>query len=233
MGQVRLEPLKAQLVLLALSDIVNEARKNALLAQPRFADGKFNRKCVAISMTSSGYTTDADYLPLAGSAIMFKIAVMPLAVRRGHQHGHVFPDHLGFGEAEHLLGSSAEGQNEAEFVDDDHRIRNGREDRAEMGLALVLVSSWKCLRPAHRKQLRLATVKENPSGPSDLAQRLHARDTERQVALIRGVHKNISTAPNRLWPKRAARNLITSIAKHQGTIRMGNVADPVRLRCPK
>ena len=136
MGEVRLEPLKTKLGLLALRDVVDEAGEDAPFTEPGFADRKLDWKRVAVPVASRRDPPNPDDLALTGFPIMLQISVVPLAVRRGHQHRDILAQDLGLGVAEHLLGSRAEGKDAAILVDDHHRVWHGREDRAQVRFAI-------------------------------------------------------------------------------------------------
>src|SRR3546814_4815793 len=65
---------------------------------------------------------------------MVDIAVMPLPVGGGHQHGDILAQHVAFGILEHALRGRAERHDRAAHVDDDQRVRDGRQDGAEQCL---------------------------------------------------------------------------------------------------
>src|SRR3546814_9851111 len=62
---------------------------------------------------------------------------MALAIRRGHEHADIGYQDFGLRVTEETLGRSAEGQHFSQFVDDDPRIGNSRQDGAKMRLAVA------------------------------------------------------------------------------------------------
>ena len=60
---------------------------------------------------------------------------MLVTVRRGHQHADIPSLNLAGGEAEEALRGRAEGLDCPPLVDDHHRIRDGLENRPQMGMA--------------------------------------------------------------------------------------------------
>src|SRR4029079_1847808 len=72
---------------------------------------------------------------LAGGEIAVHIAVVLATIRLRHQHGHVLAGDAGFLIAEQSLGSRAERLDGPLLVDNDGRIGNRVEDRAEMRFA--------------------------------------------------------------------------------------------------
>ena len=112
--------------------VADEAGEHPLALRSRPRRPKLDREGVAVAVASRRDPADADDLALAGFAVVAEIAVMPLAVGRRHQHGDILADHLVFRIAEHLFGRGAEREDGAHFVDDDHRVGHGREDRPQV-----------------------------------------------------------------------------------------------------
>ena len=133
MGKFGLEITKTVLRFLAFGDVVDEPGEDPRSVDPGFADRKFDRKGVSVAMARRRHAADADDLANASVAIALQIAVVTLPVRGRHEHRDVLADDLLFRIAEQLLGSCAEREDGADFIDDDHRVRHGREDRAQMG----------------------------------------------------------------------------------------------------
>ena len=67
--------------------------------------------------------------------VAVQIAVVAFAVGRRHQHLHVLAERLGRRVAEEPLRRARERLHRAGLVDDDHGLRDGVEDRAEMRFA--------------------------------------------------------------------------------------------------
>ena len=114
--------------------------KKRCVAGFHLADGKLHRKGRAVLALADDDAADADDAPLAGDLVAIEIAVVAAAVRLRHQHADVEPGRLGGADAEQAFGGAAEGLNDAEFVDHDHRVRNGIEDRLQMRLARTRVA---------------------------------------------------------------------------------------------
>ena len=66
---------------------------------------------------------------------MTQIAVMLITVRRGHQQADISTFNLARGKSEQAFRGRAEGMDCSLLVDDHHRIRHGRKDGLEMGMA--------------------------------------------------------------------------------------------------
>ena len=62
---------------------------------------------------------------------------------------------------------------------------------------------------------------------------LHADDAEWQIALLRNGNQDLSTQPNWLRRQGATCGAIKSVAEHQCAVRMHDLADAIRLRCPE
>ena len=135
MRQHRLQVVNAQLRLLALGQVADEAGEHPVVADPRLADRKLDRERGAVAMPRGQHAADADDPPLAGPEVALQIGIVPLAVGRGHQHAHILAEQLLFRIAEHPFRGRAERQDQAALVDDDHRVGDGVEDRAKVRLA--------------------------------------------------------------------------------------------------
>src|SRR5207248_641094 len=85
-----------------------------------------------------GDAADADDSTLTGAPVALEIAVMRLTIGCRHQHIDIAADHLRTGVAEQPYRRRAEGLNNALRIDDDDRIGDGIEDRAQPQLALAL-----------------------------------------------------------------------------------------------
>ncbi len=134
MHELGLQLLQARLGLLPLGQIADESREEALAARAHLTDRKLHRERRAVLALADDDAADADDPPLAGPQIAREIAVVILAIGRRHQPVDVGPEHLAGGIAEQALGCGAERLDETLFIDDDHRVGNGVEDRFEVCL---------------------------------------------------------------------------------------------------
>ena len=121
--------------LLPLGQVADEAGEVVPLAGAHLADRQLHREGRAVLALADHDAADADDAPLAGGEIALEIAVVLLAIGRRHQHADVLADDLAGGIAEQPLGRRAEATAmRAALVDDDHRVRHGLQDRAQMRL---------------------------------------------------------------------------------------------------
>ena len=131
MHELGLQFLQPRLGLLALGQVADEAGEEALIARAHLADRKLHRKGRAVPALADDDPADADDSPLSGAEISLEVAVVILAVGRRHQHLDVFSHDLRRRVAEQPLGRRAERLHDPALVDDDHRVRNGVEDRPQ------------------------------------------------------------------------------------------------------
>src|SRR5215216_6438325 len=130
--QFGLQLLKPGFGLLALSEIAYETCEEALIAGSHFSDRKLHRKRRAILAFTHDHAADSDNAPFAGSQITLQIAVVVLAIGRGHQPLDVGSYNICRDVAEQSLGCGAKGLDDATLVDYDHSIGHGIENRFEM-----------------------------------------------------------------------------------------------------
>ena len=136
-----MQQLRAQLVhpLLGLApgaDVVQEAGKQTVTAGDHLADRELHRKDRAVAALGLDFAADADDPLLAGAQIAGEVAVMPLAIGRGHQAADVAADHLLGAIAEHLRGGGVERLDDPGLVDGDQAVGRGIDDRAQQRVAL-------------------------------------------------------------------------------------------------
>src|SRR5262249_18354943 len=100
-----------------------------------FSDSKLHRKGCPVLALACYDAADADDPSLSRSQISPKIAVMLVTVRVRHQHIDVAADDLTLGIAELPLGGLAERPDQPLLIDDDNRVGDRLDDRAQMRLA--------------------------------------------------------------------------------------------------
>ena len=86
MDELGLQLLQPRLGLLPLGQVADEAGEEALVARSHLADRKLHREGRAVLALADHHAADADDAPLAGAQIALEIAIVRLAVGRGHQH---------------------------------------------------------------------------------------------------------------------------------------------------
>src|SRR5579872_3960008 len=119
--------------LLALRDVVDKAGEDAVSVDPSFADRQFDRKGVSVTVARRRYPADPDNFSNTRVAIALEVSIVPLAIRRRHEHRYVFTRYLCFGVAEELFSSGTEREDDSHVIDDDHCVGHSREDRPQMG----------------------------------------------------------------------------------------------------
>src|SRR6185369_6622598 len=148
-GQFGLEIAEARFGLQTLRQIANEAGEDSSLTKPRLTDQKFDREGISIASPGVRQPADSYDLALAGPQVGQKIAVVTLAIRRGHEQVHVLAENLRLCVAEDLFRRGAERKNLRVLVDNDHRIGNRRKDRAQMRLGILAGPRKRIARVAH------------------------------------------------------------------------------------
>ena len=133
--QFGLQFLQARLGLLMLGEVAHEAGEVGVAAGLHLADRKMHRKGRSIAALAGHDASDADDVAFAGRAVARDVAVVARPVGFGHQLADVLADGFVFGIAEQSLGGGAEKLNDAVTVDDDHGVRHGVEDRAQVAFA--------------------------------------------------------------------------------------------------
>ena len=134
-GEFGLHPLEARLGALLLGEVAHETGEIAALAPLRLADREMHREGRTVGALAGDDAADADDARLAVGAIAGEIGIVAAAVGLRHQDAHVLADRLFLGDAEHPLGGAAEELDGSDRVDDDHRVGDGLEDRAQVFLA--------------------------------------------------------------------------------------------------
>ncbi len=133
MDEFGLQFLEPRLGLLALGKVAYETGKEALVAGFHLADVELDGKRRAVPAFADDNPADADNSPLARPDVALQVAVVTLPIRRRHQHFHVFSENLVGAIAEQPLRRRAERLHSAAVVNDDHGIRDGVENRFDMG----------------------------------------------------------------------------------------------------
>ena len=126
---------KLRLHLPTRRQIANEPGKDAFAAGSRLADRQLHGKDCAILRQAFDHAAVTDDPGLPGFQIPADVAVMFFPVRSRHQHLDVAANDLVGVIAEQLRRRRAERGHDPAFVDDDHRLRDRIEDRAQMRLA--------------------------------------------------------------------------------------------------
>ncbi len=103
MAEFSLQVLHPPLCLLTVGQITNEAGKQLFALIKHFAHRQFDRKSGPVLAAGRSQTADTDDPFFPRFLIMGEIAVMPLAIWRGHEHRDIFAQHIGFGILEHAL----------------------------------------------------------------------------------------------------------------------------------
>ena len=127
--------LQSGLGMLAFGQVTDEPGEEAPFGHRHFADRELHRKSRAVLALADDDPADADNSPFAGAIIALQITVMRRAIGLGHQHADILPNHLLGGPAEQALRGVAEIAHQPAFIDDNHRVGNRLEDRAQMCLA--------------------------------------------------------------------------------------------------
>ena len=127
----RLQFLQPGLGQLLVGQVADEAGEVVFVGQSQFADRQVHGEGRAVLALAHHDTADADDAALAGRQVALEVAVVLLAVRRRHQHPDVPADHFVCHVAKQTLGGRADRFDAAPFVDDDHRIGNRLENRAQ------------------------------------------------------------------------------------------------------
>ena len=135
MHKLGLQFLQARLGLLALGQVADKAGEKTLRAGFHLADGKLHGKGRAVLALADDDAANADDAPLAGDLVTVEIAIVAAAVWLRHQRTDVEPGSIGGADAEQAFGGAAEVLDDAEFVDHDHRFRDGIEDRLQVRFA--------------------------------------------------------------------------------------------------
>ena len=135
MDEFRLQLLQPRFCLLTFREVADEAGKITLVAGLHFADGELHGKRRSILALADDHSADADDPPLSGLQITIQIAVVVFTIWRGHHDLDVLADHLFGGVAEQPLSGRAERLHDAAFVDHDHGVRHGIEDRLDVRFA--------------------------------------------------------------------------------------------------
>ena len=129
LAQFLLHPLTAR-------QIADEAGEDAPPVDPRFSDGELDRKDLAILGDRLHEAAVADDPRFAGSHIVRHVAVVLGPVGLWHEDLDVASDNFLRTIAEEGRRRGAERGDLALLVDDDHCLGHGREDRAQVRLAL-------------------------------------------------------------------------------------------------
>jgi hypothetical protein len=127
-SETRLEVVDPKLGLLPFGQVANEPGEHAIIADPGLANRKFDWKGRPIAMAGRQHAPNPDDPTLTGTKVAFQISVMPFAIRRRHEHAHIFSENLVLRETEHSFGGGAERQNMPMLVDDHHRIGHRLQD---------------------------------------------------------------------------------------------------------
>ena len=113
------------------AQVPHDAGEDPPPVEPGFADIELRRKGAAVLALGGDPPAGADHVLDAGLAVAPQIGVVPAALRLGHQQLQVLPHHLRGGIAEHRLGRSAEGGDDAGFVDGDDGVGDRVDDRGQ------------------------------------------------------------------------------------------------------
>jgi hypothetical protein len=132
MNELGLQFLKPCLGLLMFGQVADEAGEVGRSAGLHFADRKMHRESGSVLALTGNDSTDADDMAFAGGSIAGEVAVVARTVRIWHQGADVLADGFVCRVAELPFGGAAEELHDAATVDDDHRIRNGFQDRAKV-----------------------------------------------------------------------------------------------------
>ena len=135
MHQLGLQLLQPRLGALPLGQIADEAGEKTLIVRAHLADRKLHRKGRAVLALADDDAADADDARLVGPQVTGNIAVVLLAIGRGHHDLDVLADDFARLKAEQPFGGGAERLNAPLHVDDDHRFRDRVEDRLQVRLA--------------------------------------------------------------------------------------------------
>ena len=137
MSQIRLQRLKLRFRLLFLGQVYNEAGKIALITDFCFPDFQLQRKGCAIFPAANDGSPDTDNPLFIGFYIALDIAVMRRSIRFGHQDFDIFTDYLFLIIAEHLFCRRAERTDQAIFINHDHGVGYGCQDRFQYGIGAI------------------------------------------------------------------------------------------------
>src|SRR5262249_25429718 len=115
-------------VQLALGQIANESREETAAARGHLADGEFHREGRTVLALTYHDAADADDPPFASFEILPNVSVVPLTIRRRHEHANIALNHFLRGETEQALRRRAVGFDKTAIVDHDDRIGRSLQD---------------------------------------------------------------------------------------------------------
>ena len=115
----------------ACREVADETGEDGRPAELHLPDREFHGEDRAILALRFHLTPDADDPLLARPPISREIAIMVLAMGRGHEHLDIAPDHLAGGIAEQLFRRRAEGLDDSTLIDRDDRVGRGFQDGAQ------------------------------------------------------------------------------------------------------
>ena len=202
MHELGLQFLQPRFGLLPLGQVADEAGEEAPVAGAHLADRQLHREGRAVLALADDHAADADDAPLAGAQIALEIAVVALAVGRRHQHLDVLADHLVRRVAEQPRSRRAEGLHDPALVDDDHRVRHGVEDRAQMRFARERVlGARRCMHALRRRDSPIQAM-PTPMAPNTAALTMSRRelragreDEQRRADKLSAVATNPGPSP--------------------------------------
>ena len=121
---------------LALGHVVDQPGEHASAADGNLADGEVHGERRAVLAPADHLAADADDLALAGPQVIGQVGVVPLVIRRGHEHLHVGADHLGRRVAEQAHRGRVDRFDDPVVVDRNDAVHRGLENRPMAGFAV-------------------------------------------------------------------------------------------------
>src|SRR3984893_4815110 len=146
----------------ARRQVSDEAGEDMGPAKRHLADREVHRKDRAVLAPRLDFGADADDVLLADPQVWRQVAVMVLAMRRGHEHLEIAADHFTGSVAKQFFCGFAEGLDDATLIDRDNRVGGGIENGAEARFSLfqhrLCPSCLRNIRVELHDRYRIATV---------------------------------------------------------------------------
>ena len=116
-------------VLTAAADVTYQTNEGHLPRVPNPGNRQVHGKHTAVLSQALHVARQADDACLARAFVVLQVAVVVTAVRFGHQHRHIAPQHFFRGIAKHVAGRLVERFHQSLRIDGDdsiqHIVKNG------------------------------------------------------------------------------------------------------------
>src|SRR5262249_24072425 len=132
--ELGLQLLQPRLRRLTLGYVADKAGEKGPVSRSHFSDCQLHRERRAVLALADREPSDSNDSPFSGPPVSLDVAIVILAVWRGHQQVDILSYQLCRAIAELPLGRRAERLDDSALVDHDHCIWHGLKDRREMGL---------------------------------------------------------------------------------------------------